>query len=67
MHFSTMQQLSRRQLHYAEYLLEFDYIIIYIKGSENGRADAISRRADLDMGKPITNEQLFKRTEDGYL
>jgi hypothetical protein len=66
-HFSTTQQLSGRQLRYAEYLSEFDYVIIHVKGTENGRADAISRRADLDTGKPVTNEQLFEKTEEGHL
>ena len=43
-HFATIQQLSGKQLKYAEYLAKFNYIIIYRKRSENGRADAISRQ-----------------------
>jgi hypothetical protein len=66
-HFATTQQLSRRQLGYAEYLAEFDYKIIHRKGSENGRADAISRRADFDTGKVKINEQLLHFTPEGYL
>ena len=42
-HFFTTQNLNGRQLRYAEYLAEFDYVIIYRKGSENGRTDALSR------------------------
>ena len=47
-HFATTQSLSGRQLRYAEYLAEFDYVIIHRKGSENGRADAISRTIGLN-------------------
>ncbi|KAJ0128881.1 Uncharacterized protein HZ326_28025 [Fusarium oxysporum f. sp. albedinis] len=36
-YFATIHKLNRRQLRYAEYLCEFDFIIIYRKGSENGR------------------------------
>ncbi|KAF4472883.1 pol poly, partial [Fusarium albosuccineum] len=59
-HFAKTQELSGRQVRYAEYLSEFDYIIIHRKGSENGRADAISRRCDFDTGKIRTNDQLLR-------
>jgi hypothetical protein len=49
-HFATTQELNRRQLRYAEYLSEFDFIIIHRKGIKNGRADAISRRPDYNTG-----------------
>jgi hypothetical protein len=66
-HFATTQELSGRQLRYAEYLSEFDYVIIHRKGSENGRADAISRRCDFDTGKPKTNEQILNFNAEGHL
>lgn len=66
-HFAKTQELSRRQLRYAEELSGFDYIIIHRKGSENGRADAISRRPDLDTGKTQIKEQLLHFTPDGHL
>ena len=66
-HFAKTQELSGRQLRYAEYLSEFDYIIIHVKGTENGRADAISRRPDLDTGKIRTKEQLLQLTQEGHL
>ncbi|KAL6352555.1 hypothetical protein LRP88_13019 [Fusarium phalaenopsidis] len=59
-HFAKTQELSGRQLRYAEYLSEFDYVIIHVKGTENGRADAISRRPDLDTGRTKTKEQLLQ-------
>lgn len=66
-YFATTQKLSGRQLRYAEYLSEFDYTIIHVKGSENGRADAISRRADFDTGKIKASEQIFSFTPEGHL
>ncbi|KAM5354848.1 hypothetical protein ACJ41O_001494 [Fusarium nematophilum] len=66
-HFAKTQELSGRQLRYAEYLSEFDYVIIHVKGTENGRADAISRRSDLDTGKVKAKEQLLQYTEEGHL
>jgi hypothetical protein len=49
-HFTTTQELNRRQTRYAEYLCEFDFVIIHRKGSDNRRADAISRRPDFNTG-----------------
>lgn len=66
-HFATTQELSRRQLRYAEYLSEFDYVIIHKKGSENGRADAISRRPDFENEKTRLQEQLFSFNSEGNL
>jgi hypothetical protein len=64
-HFATTQELNRRQLRYAEYLSEFDFVIIHRKGSENGRADAISRRPDYDTGTTKFNGQVLETNEKG--
>jgi hypothetical protein len=64
-YFATTQQLSGRQLRYAEYLQEFDYEIKHVQGKENGRADAISRRPDYDTGKEKTTGQLLEKRENG--
>ncbi|KAL9570381.1 hypothetical protein ACKAV7_005460 [Fusarium commune] len=64
-HFATTQELNRRQLRYAEYLCEFDFVIIHRKGSDNRRADAISRRPDYDTGTPKTKEQLLEKNQKG--
>ena len=44
--FTTTKTLNKRQVRWAEFLAEFDFTIQYRKGSENGRADALSRRPD---------------------
>ncbi|KID83641.1 pol polyprotein [Metarhizium guizhouense ARSEF 977] len=64
-HFATTQQLNGRQIRWAEYLSEFDYEIIHRKGSENGRADALSRRSDYDTGVPTATGQLLEINKDG--
>jgi len=38
--------LTRRQARWAEHLAEFDFVIIYRPGRENGKADVLSRRWD---------------------
>ena len=41
-----MKVLNRRQARWADYLSLFDFKIIFRPGRENGKADALSRRAD---------------------
>jgi hypothetical protein len=36
-------QLNRRQARWAESLQEYNFKIVYRKGTENGKADALSR------------------------
>jgi hypothetical protein len=64
-YFATTQELNRRQLRYAEYLCEFDFTIAHCKGTDNGRADAISRRPDFDTGTVKTKEQLLEVNSKG--
>jgi hypothetical protein len=66
-YFATTQQLSKRQLRYAETMAEFDYEIIHRKGSENGRADALSRRPDYNTGQPVVHGQIFQIRKDGKM
>ena len=43
-YFATSKVLNRRQARWAERLSPFDFKIIYRKGDQNGKADALSRR-----------------------
>src|SRR4051794_19620635 len=45
-YFTTTKVLNRRQARWADYLSLFDFKIIFRPGSQNGKADALSRRAD---------------------
>uniref|UniRef100_A0A8H7KFJ6 RNA-directed DNA polymerase n=1 Tax=Bionectria ochroleuca TaxID=29856 RepID=A0A8H7KFJ6_BIOOC len=66
-YFATTQQLNGRQIRYAEYLSQFDYEIIHRKGSENGRADALSRKPEYEQTVPKTNGQLLTMNNKGHL
>jgi transposase InsO family protein len=65
--FTTTQKLNKRQNRYAETLAEFDFKIVHRKGSENGRADALSRRADYDNGQPVIQGQVLRPNNEGAL
>ena len=45
------QKISRRVAREVLELADYDYEIHHLKGKENGRADALSRRPDYDQGK----------------
>ena len=47
--FTTTKVLNRRQVRWSETLLELNLRILYKKGSENGRADALSRRLNYEL------------------
>jgi hypothetical protein len=49
--FTTTKILNRRQVRWSEALSTFNLVITYRKGTENARADALSRRQDY-TGKP---------------
>src|ERR1700761_6766507 len=46
---STKDELTGRQARWIERLSEISYDVRYIQGKENGVADALSRRADLEQ------------------
>ncbi|KAI0997402.1 hypothetical protein K3495_g10783 [Podosphaera aphanis] len=48
-YFLTTRRLTERQIRWAEFMSRFRYNLIYRKGSENERPDALSRR---DQDKP---------------
>jgi vacuolar-type H+-ATPase subunit I/STV1 len=65
-YFATTKELNKRQIRWAEYLSEFDYVIIHKKGLENGRADALSRRSDYDTGEKIASGQILHLNDEGH-
>ena len=61
-YFTTTKELNKRQIRWAEELADYDFEIHYRKGSENGRADALSRRSDhLPSEAPKQQSILVKR------
>ena len=62
--FTTTKILNRRQVRWSEQLSAYNFTITYRKGSENARADALSRRQDY-TGKPTERPQAILRTAEG--
>jgi hypothetical protein len=47
MGFLTTKELNQRQIRWAEILAEYYFKIEYIKGTDNIRADILSKKAEL--------------------
>jgi transposase InsO family protein len=65
--FTTTKDLNKRQIRWHEFLTDFNFEIIYRKGSENGRADALSRREDLKPEKEPHSATVLRTNQEGNL
>ena len=50
-YYTTTKELNRRQVRQYETLSTFNFRILYIKGSENARADALSKKPEYLLNK----------------
>ena len=66
-YFTSTKILNRRQVRWAEELARFNYKILYQKGSDNNRADALSRRSDYMEGKQPVSHSIFAVQDNGDL
>ena len=66
-HFQTQPMISGRQTRWLETLADYDYVIEYVKGDENGVADALSRRSDLGGGIPVDRPPAFVDTRATFV
>lgn len=66
-YFTTTQELSQQQVRYYERLSEFNLIIKHCKGTENGRADALSQRPDHYQEIPDLQAQVLQKDKNGDL
>ena len=57
--------MNRRQVRWAETLAAYNFTIAYRKGSENARADALSRRTDYVSPKEERPRAILKKTDEG--
>jgi hypothetical protein len=64
-YFTTTKVLNRRQVRWSEMLSAYNLRIEYRKGSDNGRADALSRRTDYVGPKQERPRAILKKTEHG--
>lgn len=65
--FTTTKKLNRRQVRWAELLASYNFQIHYQKGTENGRADALSRRSDHREGPIAEPYSILRQNDDGTL
>lgn len=65
LYFTTTKVLNRRQVRWAEELSKYHFKIIYRKGGENGKADALSRRADYFDGQDRPSGAILNVKKDG--
>jgi hypothetical protein len=61
--FTTIKVLNRRQVRWAEILASYNFQIYYQKGSENGRADTLNRRADYRENSKKKGSMVNSQTE----
>jgi hypothetical protein len=66
-YFTTTKELNKRQTRWAEFLSEYNFKIIYRKGNENGRADALSRRTDHEQDQAPEHQTILQVSKDGNL
>jgi hypothetical protein len=64
--FLTTKELNRRQVRWAEMLAEYHFEIQHTKGTENARADALSRKAELQNDEKPSGAML-RKDEDGLI
>ncbi|SLM33361.1 Ribonuclease H-like domain [Lasallia pustulata] len=65
--FTTTKVLNQRQVRWSEELATYHFWIYYQNGSLNGRADALSRRADYVTDLPKTAGQILEVDANGNL
>jgi transposase InsO family protein len=61
--FLTTKELNRRQVRWAEELAEYHFEIEHTKGTENARADALSRKTELQGDKSVSGAILRMDTD----
>jgi hypothetical protein len=60
-YFSTSQLLNKRQIQWANFLVDYNFQIIYRPGSHNKKVDILSRRHDLvPLEGGVENQVLLK-------
>ena len=58
--FLTIKKLNRRQVRWTEMLTEYYFVIEYVKGLDNARTDALSRKKELQRDDKVSGT-LFKK------
>ena len=64
LYWTTTKELNRRQVRWSETLGAYSFKINHVRGTENGRADALSRRIDYAEGVKPTPASILKVEDD---
>jgi hypothetical protein len=66
-YFMTTKVLNRRQVRWAETLAMYHFKILYVKGNENARADALSRKPEYLENKTHESHAIFRQEGDSLV
>ena len=66
-YFTSIKELNRRQVRQVEELANYNFRVTYQKGSENARADTLSRRLDYKNNKTHVSHAVLSQNPDGSL
>ena len=66
-YFTTTKELNRRQVRWAETLATYNFKITYVKGIENARADALSRKPEYLSNKTHESRAILKQDGDSLV
>ena len=61
--FLTTKELNQRQIRWAEMLAEYHFEIEHVKGSDNAKTDALSRKEELQKNNKVSGA-LFKESSN---
>jgi len=67
LYFTTTKVLNRRQVRWSETLANYNYEILYTKGKDNAKADALSRRADHFRDVKPQEQSILRENPNGSL
>jgi hypothetical protein len=66
-YFTTTKELNRRQVRWSELLSTYNFKILYVKGTDNARVDALSRKLEYLENKTHPSHTILKEDEDGLV
>lgn len=66
-YFTTTKELNRRQMRWMEVMSAYNFKISYVKGTENARADALSRKPEYVGNKTNMSHAILKDQDQGLV
>ena len=66
-YFTTTKELNRQQVRWAETLATYNFTISYVKGPENARADALSRKPEYMRNSQPVSHAVLKQDGDSLV